>query len=201
MTEALPLLQALAMPDHADTWARETSQSLRDGGPGAHAALDALYRHRHGLVWEVVARATAGRRDLALDAAQEAWVRVARHPVSCPHAGALDAWLRRVAVSAALDLLRREYRAHTRALRAGRQVRSPVHAEHAAQTAQAALDELAWLGRQLDALTVRERSVLDLRYRAGLRVDQVAAALGMGRAATESALRRTLARLRTEERP
>ncbi|MBL9141371.1 MAG: hypothetical protein JNK53_05840, partial [Phycisphaerae bacterium] len=73
---------------------------------GQRQALAELFALRCAFVERESARALAHRVDLVPDAAQEAWLRVARRPVACDHALALDAWLRRVSVSAAVDLLR-----------------------------------------------------------------------------------------------
>lgn len=190
----------------ADDWASSITRALRGGGAPAHDALDQLYQAKHQVVAAHAMRVLGGRQQLALDAAQEAWIRIATRPAVCPHEGALDAWLRRVVVNAALDVLRREVRHQRRALRSaagvppGTASAAPPSPHAAGATAAAtAAEDLLWLHAQISQLTTTERALLDLRYRAGMSLEQIGAALGLGRAATESKLRRTLERLRAHE--
>lgn len=175
----------------ADDWASFITRALRGGGAPAHDALDQLYQAKHQVVAAHAVRVLGGRQQLALDAAQEAWIRIATRPAVCPHEGALDAWLRRVVVNAALDVLRREVRHQRRVQRSVAGMTSAA--------AETAAEDLLWLHAQISQLTSTERALLDLRYRAGMNLEQIGAALGLGRAATESKLRRTLERLRANE--
>ncbi|MFO0961607.1 MAG: sigma-70 family RNA polymerase sigma factor [Phycisphaerales bacterium] len=195
-----------------DAWSERTTLALRAGGASAHAALEALHAARRGFVAEIAVAALRTRADLAPDAAQEAWLRVVRRPAHCRSRAELDAWLRRVVVSAALDLLRRELRQRTRIERAAAAEIAGNHAEtsataRAASSAHTLADDaetLARLRAQLDGLASQERLLLDLRFRAGMSIAQAAAALGIGPAAAGSRLRRALAQLRqagTERTP
>jgi DNA-directed RNA polymerase specialized sigma24 family protein len=71
-------------------------------------AYERLFLARCVFVETEAARRLGQRQDLAEDASQEAWIRVARQPRRCPSVASLDAWLRRVVRSAAIDLLRSE---------------------------------------------------------------------------------------------
>ncbi len=173
----------------AATRVRALTHALVAGDRDAYTQLFLL---RHHFVEREAARALKHRSDLAQDAAQEAWIRIARAPVRCEHAGALDAWLRCVAASAAIDLLRNEL---------SRRVRE----EHVARTrgeAAAFVDDAALLAgvrHELAALRVlaaEDRALLELRARTEGTLSQLAAAIGLGAAAIDSRLRRATERAR-----
>src|SRR5262249_17749186 len=75
---------------------------------GDRHAYERLFLLRCDYVEGEAARRLGRRRDLAPDAAQEAWLRVARAPRRCESAPHLDAWLSRVVASTAIDILRNE---------------------------------------------------------------------------------------------
>jgi DNA-directed RNA polymerase specialized sigma24 family protein len=75
---------------------------------GDRAAYELLFRRRVAFVEAESLRILGRRHDLAADAAQDAWLRVARAPRRCATSASLDAWLRRIVRSAAIDLLRSE---------------------------------------------------------------------------------------------
>ena len=85
---------------------------------GDRASYEALFRLRCAFVEAEAARRLGRRRDLVDDVAQDAWLRVARGPRRCPDVASLDAWLRRVVRSAAIDLLRSELACRLREERA-----------------------------------------------------------------------------------
>lgn len=178
---------------------------------GETEALGALYEAR--VDWMIALLARTIRRDESFvhDCVQDAWLRIARQPVRCPTVAALDGWLRRVALSAALDRLRSEgaRRLRERATagrdRRGRELGSarstidPSHgAAHERRTLTATLDAIESLHRALDRSGAEERGLLLLRYRAGLTIAQIGATLGVGAAAVDSRLRRALGALRDE---
>lgn len=200
MTLHARALLPLSMHHADDEWAAEVTLALRAGGSAAHRALGQLHEAHCAWAADVALRALPTRRDLALDAAQEAWIRVARCPAHCRSAGELQAWLRRVIVSAALDLLRRDVRQRTHVRRAAQaraiasQDSSNAHELHAAD-----VEQLARLRQQLSQLAADERVLLDLRFRAGMTLGQIARILGIGSAAADSRLRRALERLRAHQ--
>lgn len=156
---------------------------------GQREALASIYDSRCALVEHEVLRALGHRADLAPDAAQDAWCRVARRPVECASAARLDAWLRRVAASAAIDLLRSELARRARQNRAAR-----TKPEAAAFIQDAAQLDAA---RQLLArLEDADRAILELRARTNSTLEQLASALGIGPAAADSRVRRALDRAR-----
>ncbi|MFO0962238.1 MAG: sigma-70 family RNA polymerase sigma factor [Phycisphaerales bacterium] len=186
MTEDAPHPDADAPEDRR---ARSLTDAVVSGDREAYAQL---FRLRCDFVEECAARALRHRRDLAPDAAQEAWIRVARAPVRCPCAAALDAWLRRVATTAAIDLLRSELARRVREQRVARtrgEACAFVDDAGALAQARAELEALA-------QLAPGDRALLELRARAGGTVSQLAAALGIGAAAIDSRLRRATERAR-----
>jgi RNA polymerase sigma factor (sigma-70 family) len=160
---------------------------------GDRTAYEALFRARCGFVEAESARRLGRRRDLADDAAQETWLRIARRPCRCTSAGSLDAWIRRVVRSAAIDLLRSELARRARE-------RSVAEDRHEAVAFLADHDLLEEIRREASALpgiTEHERSLFELKVRADATVTQLAAMLGLGRAAVDSTLRRAAERARS----
>jgi len=169
----------------SDEDARRLSRGLVHGDA---ASLAELYSAR--FEWTVALVIGATRRDesFALDCVQDAWLRVARAPVCCEGARALDAWLRRVALSAALDRLRSD------AARRWRESRAML--DEATDSLRSIDSVRAALDAALDQCACEERGLLFMRFRAGMTVRQIAAACGLGDASVDSRLRRLISSLR-----
>ncbi len=147
---------------------------------------------RCGFVEAEAVRRLGRRRDLAEDAAQEAWMRVARGPRACRDGASLDAWLRRVVRSAAIDLLRSELsrRAREQRVAAGRP--EAVAFLEDLELLEEIRRDLALIG----GISDDERAALELRARAGATLSQLGLLLGIGPAAVDSRLRRAAERAR-----
>jgi len=169
----------------SDDEAQRLTQGLMAGDP---TALAELYETRFEWMVELVVRGTRRDESFALDCVQDAWMRVARAPVRVDSVAALDAWLRRVALSAALDRIRCDA---SRVLREARV--AAVEVDASIQSIEAAR---AALHTALAQCAGEERSLLLMRFRAGMTVRQIAAACGLGAASVDSKLRRLLASLR-----
>jgi DNA-directed RNA polymerase specialized sigma24 family protein len=154
---------------------------------GDRQALAELFEWRIELVEAQAWRSLGAHHALAPDAAQEAWLRVARAPVVCSTLPALDSWLRRVTASAAVDLLRADLARKVRERRVAR----------SRQEACAFLQDAAHLESAravLAELSPTDRSLLELRARTESTFVQLARAVGLGPAALESRLRRAIKR-------
>ncbi len=114
----------------------------------------------------------------------------------CGSGDSLDAWLRRVALTAALDRLRADAARRMRELRWSRErPREGMPAsEERSLAAQSELMES--LRAALESLPPDERSLLILRHVRRLTLPNLAALLGVGPAAVDSRLRRLAARVR-----
>jgi RNA polymerase sigma factor (sigma-70 family) len=175
-----------------DDWARRVTHAIAAGRRDALAEL--FERRFDGLVALVSAR-TRRDCDFALDCVQDAFVRVAERLPPLAGAAALDAWLARAALRAAVDRLRAEAARARRERAAG----VPAHAPAPAPSDLHALDdELAALDAALDD---EQRALLRLRHAMGLTVRQIARHLGLGEDAVESRLRRALRAARDAAAP
>ncbi len=159
---------------------------------GDRTAYEALFRERCGFVEAESVRRLGRRRDLADDVAQEAWLRIARRPCRCSSAASLDAWLRRVVRSAAIDLLRSELARRVRE----RRVAEDRHESVAFLADHDLLEEIRREAAGIAGITDHERSLFELKVRADATITQLAAMLGLGRAAVDSTLRRAAERAR-----
>lgn len=159
---------------------------------GDSSAYEALFRARCVLVEAEAARRLGRRRDLADDVAQEIWLRVARAPRACPGAASLDAWLRRIVRSAAIDLLRSEL---ARVVRERSVAMSREEAVAFLQDIEV-LEQARRDAADIAGISPEERSIFELQVRTGATLDRIAGWLGVGRAALDSRLRRAAERAR-----
>jgi len=186
--------QLRTMERLTDTSARRLSAALVRGDT---AALGRLYDSRFDWMLAMLMHATRRDESFALDCAQDAWIRVARSPVECAGTAALDAWLRRVALSAALDRLRSDAARRLREMEAA--ARASAHTAFVADLEQSlqSIDSVREaLASALERCGEDERGLLLMRFRAGMTLGQIAAACGVGAAAVDSRIRRTLESLR-----
>jgi RNA polymerase sigma-70 factor (ECF subfamily) len=129
------------------------------------------------------------------DLAQDALLRAVRAIGSYdPTRGTPEAWLWRIVVNAARDSAHRGERA--RALLERLAFNSPRESESVETTVLANLRDDD-LHAQLRLLRYRDRTLLALRYGAGLDTAEVGAAIGLSPESAGTAIRRALARLRS----
>lgn len=162
-----------------DDWARRTSAGVASG---SRAAMASLYEARFDALFRFVRSRTRRDDAFTLDCVHDAWVRIVRSLPALRSAAALDAWLLRAALSAALDRLKSER------ARLERETQHPGTLRSAGETIDS-------LDRELAELTDDDRSLLRLRFWRGLSIPHIAAALGIGEKAAEMRLRRAVARL------
>ena len=159
---------------------------------GDRDALGRLFDRYYTMILNECRKSSGSTSMLAEDAAQEAWLRVARRPVECSSAGQLAAWLRKVAMSASIDLLRSELARRVRERAVSRTNDEAVRF----------LDEHDRLEEARIALMSLERDTSDgalllaLRTRSEVTVAQLAKSLGIGASALDSKLRRAAAQAR-----
>jgi RNA polymerase sigma-70 factor, ECF subfamily len=145
----------------------------------------------------LMARSPADAEDLA----QDALVRAIRGLRTFDATrGTVAGWLWRIVANAARDAATRRQRWTDLAVRAG--LLTPRESETVEDTALASIRD-ADLRRHLAALTLRDRTLLALRYGAGLETREVGDAIGLNTDSASKAIRRALARLRArlEETP
>lgn len=159
---------------------------------GDPAAYEAIFRVRCDFVERESARRLGRRFDLVDDVAQETWLRIARRPLSFASAPALDAWLRRVIRSVAIDMLRSELARMARESAVARGRDEAVRFLDDYGVLEALRDEV----ESLDGLTPDERAMFEWKARTDATTAMLAAWLGLGHAAVDSKLRRAAERAR-----
>lgn len=175
------------------------AQRLSDGiARGDPTALAELYETRFDWMLDLVMRTTRRDESFALDCAQDAWMRVARGPVRCASAASLDAWLRRVALTAALDRVRSDAARRAREFEVGDRARRQTaeFVDEVEGTLESIDSVKEALSLALERCGSDDRALLLMRFRAGMTLGQIAAACGLGAAAVDSRLRRLLASMR-----
>ena len=158
---------------------RLVSQARR----GAPEAVSELFRRHWQGAWRA-AFAVCGRRDLANDVAQEAFVRALSRLDDFDESRPLGPWVRRIAVNAAIDELRRERRLGT-----------DTSSEPSHETEWPSDDELV---RAVARLAPEKRIVVALHYWVDYSTPEIAELLDLPLGTVASRLSRALAELRTE---
>jgi RNA polymerase sigma factor (sigma-70 family) len=173
--ELLTLTSGLARGDDV-AW----SKFHREYGPG-------IFRH--------LLAATRGDHDLASEALQQTYLRVARHARPCDQAGMFAAWLRVVARTALSDCRRRRL-SFWQLLR--RRFDDPSERAESGD-ANTADDRLqSALEAALALLDAEDRALLEAKYFNGSDVRSLAEKRGLSVKATESRLTRARSALRHE---
>ncbi len=143
----------------------------------------------------------AGSASDADDLAQEALLRAVRSLRSYDATrGSMEAWLWRIVVNAAKDSASRRQRLRDLVERLGA---TDLRESESVEDAVLLRLREAELHAQLRSLPTRDRTLLALRYGAGLDSGQVGEAVGLSADSASKAIRRALARLRArlEETP
>ncbi|MEO7664663.1 MAG: sigma-70 family RNA polymerase sigma factor [Candidatus Limnocylindrales bacterium] len=162
---------------------------VRLAGAGDEAAFASLVGEHHASMARV-AYAITGNPDSAADAVQAAWATAWRRLSSLRDAGVVRAWLVAIAANEARQLIRRQ---RQRAIVDISSVTEPA-SEGDPGDRIATVD----LARVLRALEPGDRTLLALRYGAGLDSSEIAAQLGISASGVRSRLARLLDRLRME---
>jgi len=154
---------------------------------GDTQAFEALVRQHQGAIFSIGFR-MLGRRDVAEDLAQEAFLQLYRkldHIESLEHLGF---WLRRVVSNLAIDWLRRPAHTATQPLDEDLGLAAPDSGDDPLVTRA--------LGRLLGELAPAARAVMVLRYQEDMDVADIATALDMPVNTVKSHIKRSLTALR-----
>lgn len=195
MQAAASLVNTLARPTSMET--AVASSALRELTTGLSRGDDAAWAQFHreygpGIFRRLLA-ATRGDHDLASEALQQTYLRIARHARPCDVAPMFAGWLRVVSQSALSDCRRR--RSTFWDLLRNRDA-APEPGSDATHTTDAALSSA--LEHALARISESERALLERKYFAGIAVRTIAAQLGITEKAVESRLTRARAELRRE---
>lgn len=153
------------------------------------AFTELVARHHPELVR--IAYAITGDADTARDAAQLAWIKAWQRLPSLREPQRLRAWLIAIAANEA----RQQVRAQGR--RRVREIAPIAHVEPEYQSSFTSADRLD-LSAALARLDPRDRSLLAMRYLAGLTADEIGGATGVTASGVRSRLSRLIARLRED---
>jgi RNA polymerase sigma-70 factor (ECF subfamily) len=144
-------------------------ERAQQGDRGAYADLVRL--HYPGVIRAVYA--LCGNTQVAEDAAQEAFLRAWLHLSEYRPGGSLRSWLYRIAVNAALDMLRRE----TRIAPSDLDELSLTDHQAGPEASYLEAEKIALVRQAVAALPPASRAVLILREYSGLSYQEIAIAL------------------------
>lgn len=153
------------------------------------AFTELVARHHPELVR--IAYAITGDADAARDAAQVAWIKAWQRLPTVREPERLRAWLIAIAANEA----RMHLRAHGR--RRVREITPLAHDEPSQQNTFTSADRLD-LSAALVRLDPADRSLLAMRYLAGLTAEEIGSATGLTASGVRSRLSRLIARLRED---
>ena len=171
----------------------EAALTTTDSKAAGKLTAEELCRRYSPSVCRFAAMVSGSSTD-ADDLAQDALVRAVRGIGTFdPAKGSVEAWLWRIVVNAARDAARRRERARWLLQRLA--FAAPRESESVEAAVLTRLRD-ADLHAQIRLLPYRDRTLLALRYGAGLDTDEVGAAVGLSADSAGKALRRALARLR-----
>jgi RNA polymerase sigma-70 factor (ECF subfamily) len=188
---------ALAAPDAAPD--AEEWELLARVAAGSVDAFEPLVERYQDRVVRLCER-FLGRREDALDAAQEVFLKAFRHAAGARPRGRFYTWIYRIAVNHCLNQLRRRRVVRFLSLERGRTDEGIAALDPASPAPDAEADLLTrerWrrTRRVIDALPPGQRAVLLLARFEGLSQREIAATLGITEGAVESRLVRAMRRL------
>src|SRR5438874_10404941 len=163
------------------------TMGLLRGDDGAWSQFHRDYGPR---IFRQLLAATRGDHDLAREALQQAYLRIARYARPCAIEGMFIAWLRTVARTALSDCRRRRQTFWQMLQRRRDDPTATESASEDEERLQAALD---YALLQLDPA---DRELLEAKYFSGLAVAEIAARMALSPKAVESRLTRARAELR-----
>lgn len=164
---------------------------IRLAAAGDRVAFTRLVAAYHGDMVRVAYVVAGGDQDVADDAVQSAWAIAWRKLGSIRNPERLKPWLLTVAANEARGILRRQHRATIVEI-------DVVDHERAGVDPAAALAGELDLARAIRHLSADDRSLLALRYAAGLDSAEIGALTGRPAATVRWRLSRLLSRLRKE---
>jgi RNA polymerase sigma factor (sigma-70 family) len=197
MTHSLRLMPSATHPEpptltavtpHGTRGGLDVVWATRGTGRGEQAAFEALYRAWFERVFAFARGLTRRDESFCLDVTQDVMVRAAKSIPELQTEAELGAWMTRAAVSASVDLIRREER------RKRREAQSMVNA--AAQV-RADSDSLRWLRGAVAELPEVDQLLLMQRIANGVTLQEAGASVGIGEHAAHGRVRRALGKLRT----
>ncbi|MBI5365000.1 MAG: RNA polymerase sigma factor [Planctomycetes bacterium] len=171
---------------------RTDAELVRAAAAGDEGAFDALYARHRDWVFALALRST-GRRDEALDVAQEAFVELLERldsPGGLVLTGSLRAYLRPIVRHRAIDAARR----------AGREPRAETALEELLDRVAVEAGGAADLARVLRGLPSEQRELVLLRFVDGFELAEIAETLALPLGTVKSRLHQALANLRGDPR-
>jgi RNA polymerase sigma-70 factor (ECF subfamily) len=163
--------------------------TVRSAATGDQAAFARLVAEHHASMTRV-AFVISGDAETALDAVQSSWAIAWRRMGSLRDPSQVRAWLVAIAANEARQAMRRRRRVHVVDI-----------SENVARAEESYLDasvDLVDLDRALRGLTPQERTLLALRYAAGLDSSEIARQMDISASGVRSRLARLLERLRED---
>lgn len=204
-TGPLPPLSTLA-----GTWVRRRSsaklRTMRDEitddaelmlrfGRGEALAFEALYATHRGPLWRYVLRRV---RDpaAAADLFQEIWLRVVAHAPRYRPTAKFATWLYRIADHACIDFFRARQRQQRRLADDADMLEELPDGAMGPEDEAAAIDRRDALEGALAALPAEQQSAFLMYVEAGLSIEEIAGATGVGTETAKSRLRYAVAKLK-----
>lgn len=157
---------------------------------GDDRAFERFYNDHFEPAYAMARALTRRDESFCLDVVQDAMLKAARSMRPLDSQDDLNAWMRRVVHTAALDRLRAERRRLARE-------RARAQDERAEQRLALADERIAWLRAQIDDLPSEDRALLLFRFARARTIEATADAHALTPGAAHGRIRRALDRLRS----
>lgn len=178
--------------------ADDTDETLmRDWAAGRLPAFEALYARHRGMLYRFLLRG-AGEA-VADELFQETWARVVAARARWKPEAKFSTWLLQIAHNLMVDHWRRQRPADPDPETTLAALEAPEEQRPDADLSQ--FEQRRRLQRALETLPPEQREAFLLRAEAGLGIEEIAEATGVGRETAKSRLRYALARLREALKP
>jgi RNA polymerase sigma-70 factor (ECF subfamily) len=170
---------------------------MRDWTAGRLPAFEALYARHRGMLYRFLLRGAG--ESVADELFQETWARVVAARSRWKPEAKFSTWLLQIAHNLMVDHWRRQRPAEPDPETTIAALEAPE--EHRPDADLSQFEQRRRLQRALETLPPEQREAFLLRAEAGLGVQEIAEATGVGRETAKSRLRYALARLREALKP
>lgn len=176
----------------------DTDEALmRDWAAGRLPAFEALYARHRGMLYRFLLRGAGAA--VADELFQETWARVVAARARWKPEAKFSTWLLQIAHNLMVDHWRRQRPADPDPETTLAALEAPEEQRPDADLSQ--FEQRRRLQRALETLPPEQREAFLLRAEAGLGIEEIAQATGVGRETAKSRLRYALARLREALKP
>ena len=195
MTSAAALREGLRGPSRVDLAPMEDTLLIAHAAGGDRAAFQTLVERHRPMVYRV-AYQYAGNHHDADDIAQDVFIKVYQSLARFRHDAQFTSWLYRIAMNACIDHQRRQHIARRGADDPEVALQAAFAPEPGPEAVAAGSELGVMLAAAVGALPPRQRAIFVMRHYEGLKLHEIASALGLQDGTVKRQLHSAVHRLR-----